>query len=686
MDVADLDTMLAVADGLPEATRNLLMTAAAADPEDLPVFLGSLTEEELATWAPAERAGLLRLDGTAGTPLLWSSPDLPAALYERAPFVDRRRGHLALAAAHRAHAAHRTDRQAWHLAAATLGPDEVAAAALERTAEDARAHGGWAASSRLLERAASLTPDPTDAADRLMHAMRAAMYAGDAQRVAWLGDRALALTDDPRLTLEAGLATGWTMSKTTRHEDAVRLLTSVAARAAGGGDLDVAYGALAPAAVAAYYAGDPVLTAEVAAALALVPAPAPLRPGRSPLDRSPGLAHHLWLSVALDPVRHAAWVREVLAAVGHPLELDHVTLNMLGGAAWMADRTTEAVAMLRAFRDQHQRLATSGANPLATGTLGAALRDAGAWAEAEAILEETAVEAEARGADVVRRNALIDLAHLVALRGDTARARDLAGTALAGIDPGTSRSVGAFARQALGVAALSDGDHERAHDVLRFLVDDKGDPAHPHAALFGLVDLVTSSLRTGRYEEAADVADRFRDSLRDGGSARLRTLSEHATALVVAASPGSGNEAEIHFERALSDPDGDARPVERARVLLDLGAWLRRRRRVQEARPHLTAAAETFERLGARPFAERAATELRAAGVTARSDPAPATLDGLSPQQREIVLLAARGLTNKEIGERLYLSPRTVSSHLYRVFPLLGVTSRAQLRDVVPPR
>ncbi|MFC8943347.1 LuxR C-terminal-related transcriptional regulator, partial [Streptomyces griseoincarnatus] len=156
------------------------------------------------------------------------------------------------------------------------------------------------------------------------------------------------------------------------------------------------------------------------------------------------------------------------------------------------------------------------------------------------------------------------------------------------------------------------------------------------------------------------------------------------------------------FAAALADREGATWPFERARVQLDLGVWLRRQRRVAEARPHLVAAQDTFERLGSGPFARRTAAELRAAGVRAAGAssgatvPAPhperaddggaGTLPELTPQQREIVLLAAHGLTNRQIGERLFLSPRTVSSHLYRVFPLLGVTHRAQLRDVLDAR
>jgi DNA-binding CsgD family transcriptional regulator len=129
-----------------------------------------------------------------------------------------------------------------------------------------------------------------------------------------------------------------------------------------------------------------------------------------------------------------------------------------------------------------------------------------------------------------------------------------------------------------------------------------------------------------------------------------------------------------------------AAPFERAQVRLDYAEWLRRRRRAVAARPLLGAALDVFERLGARPWTERARAELRAAGVTPGSAPSTSldALAELTAQQLQIARLAAAGLTDREIGERIFLSPRTVGFHLYRIFPTLGITSRAQLRDALP--
>ncbi|MFD2123280.1 response regulator transcription factor [Streptomyces cirratus] len=123
-------------------------------------------------------------------------------------------------------------------------------------------------------------------------------------------------------------------------------------------------------------------------------------------------------------------------------------------------------------------------------------------------------------------------------------------------------------------------------------------------------------------------------------------------------------------------------PFEHAQVWLEYGEWLRRQRQIAEARECLTKAREIFDGLGAVQWSDRAQAELRAAGVAVESSTRSA-FRSLTPQRQRIVRLAAQGLTNREIGERLFLSPRTVGTHLYQAFPVLGVASRSQLRDVV---
>ena len=160
---------------------------------------------------------------------------------------------------------------------------------------------------------------------------------------------------------------------------------------------------------------------------------------------------------------------------------------------------------------------------------------------------------------------------------------------------------------------------------------------------------------------------------------RLEQLAARARGLLAGLA-----DAEAHFAAPLADPAGDTWPFDRAQLRLDYGEWLRRQRRINDAKPVLGAALETFRRLGAAPWTARAEAELRACGVAAQATPAtPDALDGLTAQQREIVILAGRGLTNTEIADRLFLSPRTVASHLYRSYPKLGIAGRHQIHDLI---
>ena len=158
-------------------------------------------------------------------------------------------------------------------------------------------------------------------------------------------------------------------------------------------------------------------------------------------------------------------------------------------------------------------------------------------------------------------------------------------------------------------------------------------------------------------------------------SPRLAMLVAGATALL----DDGTNDA---FERALAIPDATRWPFDLARVHLTYGERLRRDRATSDARRHLSAAQDIFNQLGAAPWAARASSELRATGQPADHGERPDAA-ALTPQQREIATLAAAGLTNKQIGERLFLSHRTVGTHLYQIFPKLGVTSRAALRDAL---
>ena len=270
-------------------------------------------------------------------------------------------------------------------------------------------------------------------------------------------------------------------------------------------------------------------------------------------------------------------------------------------------------------------------------------------------------------------------ATVLALRADSSAARGHAARALATVDPAECGLVAARARRALGVAALADGSYLQAFTQLRGLFGEDGTPLHNYASYLGMADLAAAAIRADRRMEGCDVIEHALSRLEGKASARLEQLIARARGIL--AGPDG---AEAHFDKALCDPAGDQWPFERAQLQLDYAEWLRRRRRINDAKPVLAQALGTFRRLGAQSWAQRAQAELRASGVAVTGAAGERdALAELTPQQRQIVRLASDGLTDREIGDRLFLSPRTVGSHLHRSYPKLGVASRHQLRDVI---
>jgi len=205
-----------------------------------------------------------------------------------------------------------------------------------------------------------------------------------------------------------------------------------------------------------------------------------------------------------------------------------------------------------------------------------------------------------------------------------------------------------------------------------------GDPAHHRLFVaFDIGDLAEAALHSGHRDQVGPIVREVESVAAQAPSPWLLATLRYAQAVL------AGDEvAETAFQNAAEDPVMTRWPVLRARLQLAFGEWLRRQRRTAESRAPLRAARDAFDALGLPPWAERARQELRAAGETSRS-PVPGTLDVLTPQELQIVQMAADGLSNREIGQKLFLSHRTIESHLHRAFPKLGITSRAQLHAVI---
>ncbi|GAB2602610.1 LuxR family transcriptional regulator [Streptomyces capparidis] len=642
--------------GLPAAAKHALLLLAAMDSADSAVGVASgLPNAEDDVWLPAEQAGLVRRTGRG---LRFRHPLMRSAVYHAASFGARREAHLALAELLR----DEPDRRAWHLAAACTGPDAAVSAELERTADRARRRGGHAAAAKALQRAAELAPQREDSARLLVEAASAAVFTGDLAWVEELAAAARARTDDPSLLASAAVQTGRLAVLTVRHTTVFSRLTAAAERWAAS-QPSAALELLACAAVVRFYCGEDTQRHRIQDIL-----------GRLPEDAS-SAGPRTWVRAVTDPHSDRAELVSLLPRLAAEAEDRPERLTTVGIMAWLLDETPQAV---RCFDEAFDRWQERGRLPEGLGGAVAwAHVERGRWDQAREACARTIAVGRAAGLDhAVACAAAVD-ATVLAHQGDAAAARARADDALGLIDPLESRSVSIYARRALAAAAAAEGAYETAYGQLRSAFTADGAPVHYHASYPVLADLAAAAVRSGHREDAAMVVERCARSLGEGISPRLRALVSRARGLL--ADP---EDAEPHFRAAVADPVLAHWPFERAQALLDLAEWLRRRRRVAEARAPLTEALETFRRLGARPWTERARAESRAAGLDVM-DTAPDALAELSPQQRQIVGLAARGLTNREIGERLFLSPRTVGSHLYRSFPKLGITARSQLRDLI---
>ncbi|MFE2266691.1 helix-turn-helix transcriptional regulator [Streptomyces griseosporeus] len=646
--------------GLPAATREALLLVAAAgtgSPADL--LRAAPSTDVVEALAPAERAGLVRV---ADGQVLLRHPLVRSAVYQAASFPERRQAHLALAAA----LVDQPDRRAWHLAAAATDRDADVADALAESAERARARGGHAAAAAALERAADLTPTPGLRARRLLQAAQAAMFAGHPQWVGEMSGRVGGLTEDPRLRGEALLLGGWALGVTLRHDEAVGLLLGVAEAAAAAAP-DLALGTLSTAATSVYNSGAPFHRAELERIGALI-------------EGADDPAAVAWYRAVIDPhgqrARLMPLLEHALAAMSDESLGD---LTALGGTTWILDETEQAVRILGRTMDVLRRAGSAGTNATVMQALALALYESGSWTAAESAAQDAFWMATEGGADNVTVGSCLLQATLRALRGDHAGARAQAAEAVRGVDLRRSLSLQVRHRYAVGTAAFVAGDHADAYEQLRatFTRDYRPAPVHYHASAYCLGDLAAAAVRAGRADDARTVVDAVEEGLGPDRSPRLAAVLHRATALL-----SDSEDAERHFRAALAGSAVDCWPFEKALAHLDFGEWLRRRRRSAEARPHLAAALECFERLDARPWADRAASELRAAGAPA-AGAASVPASELTAQERQIAELAAQGLTNRDIAARLYLSPRTVGYHLHKIFPKLGIRARAQLRDAL---
>ncbi|MFC9971585.1 ATP-binding protein [Spirillospora sp. NPDC127200] len=653
---------------LPAPTRTLLLVAAADSRGEVPVVLGAAARlgAGVADLEPAERRGLVAsVEGR----LEFRHPLLRAAVYENAPLADRLAAHRALAEAHRdgGDACGR----AWHLANAATGPNEEAAAVLEQVAAE-HAGGGNAAMSGMYARAADLSADPADRGRRLALAAHAAADGGLPEQAVEYAARAARHVADPVLRADLVLIRATLADEQDRAGEAARLLAETAAEVVRDDPRTAGYlmfQAGSAAANAGDYAGLARLAdraEELGAGNAhLVRALVRLFAGQNPLERA-------------DPSDGVAALRELIASGAACLG----PRDMLRAALWhvmiadIAGAHAFVEPLVRRFRED----GAIGLLSPALMVLARAQLMLGHPREALTSATEGMRIAADTGQHRVRVYHATVLALLAAMRGEEARVAELTAEPLArDVPPSNVHAAGALSLLDLGL-----GRHDAALDRLLGVVSG----ANRQGSIGSLPDLVEAAVRAGRAGEGRQAAGWYREWAAQVGQPWTEAVALRCAALVAADGDAVGGEAGELYARAVERHRHDGgMPFERARTELLYGEWLRRARRRNDARASLRSALEIFERLGAAPWAERARTELRAAGESTAGGSADAppqdVFAALTPQELQVVRLAAAGLSNREIGAQLFLSPRTVGYHLYKVYPKLGVTSRGELARLV---
>ncbi|MGW3346971.1 helix-turn-helix transcriptional regulator [Nonomuraea rubra] len=632
---------------LPEPTRTMLAVAAAEDTGDLGIVLAAAGALGIPADAlePAELAGLVRVTGGL---VRFHHPLLRSAAYQGPPSSQRRAIHRALAGAVSA------DRRAWHLAAAATGPDEQIADALERSAERAGARSGYAAMAAAYERSAQLSTDQERQARRLAAAAGAASEAGQSGRAADLSASAGQLTGDP-LTLArlAEVAAAAAFDEGSPRQ-AARILIQGAA-----GIAEVAPRPAARMLVAAshnaWFAGAGELSAEAARQLDRVALP----PGQDLAGLTRGLALVLGGDLETGYPLVSAYLRQASpSSIEEQLTTAHPVF-VAGRLDQALDLSTSLAARCRA--EGRIRLLPFVLDQLAySQLLTGRHRDArDNAADGLQIALDTGQAHHATGLRGI-------LAWLAAVEGDEERCRAVAEDGVRFALTHSGRAVGLLATWALAMLDLTQGRDQAALDRLQ--ARRRGSS---HFSTRIVADEVEAAVRLGLPERVLEPLALFQRWTELSGEAWAGALAARCHALI--------HDSEEHFTRALDLHKLAEQPYEQARTHLAYGEWLRRRRRKAEARPHLRHAQEAFERLGARPWADRAAAELRAAGEAALTRRRAAPGARLTAQELQVLRLAATGATNRDIAAHLILSPRTVGQHLYKAFPKLGISSRTEL-------
>ncbi|HTY72384.1 MAG TPA: AAA family ATPase [Actinomycetes bacterium] len=643
---------------LPQVTRDLLLVAAVDDENDLAEILTAATalrgsRTTLAELEPAAAFNLVSFDERR---LRFRHPLVRSAILQAETVTRRQLAHEALAASLR----DQSYRRVWHRSKAIVGPDDDLADELE-TSHVESARRGWVdAAIAALERSADLTTDSTKRGRRLLLAAELSFGLGRADMV----DRFVSAAETQALTELDRARVEWLREifNDGIPGDSVRVkdLCAIARRSAAAGDMDLALNLLLGAALRCWWART---APDANAAVASV---------AESLSSARDDPRYLAALAVAEPLHRADEVLRALDSIRVETVTDADALRVLGMAAHAVGDQVRAAEFLDRSERRLREQGRIGLLIHVLGMQGAIWLDLGDWTRTEAASEEGRRLAQDTGQPVWHAGNQVNAARAAGLRGDSTQALALAAEVINAPAQHALTDFLACAQQARGFAYLASGRYDDAFTALVQLFD-PGDPSHhSREQLSGLMYLAEAAVRCDRVPEARVV-------LADMEKVHEEAPSPLLLAHLLYARPVLADDAQAErlFREALA-ADLSRWPWHRARIQQAYGEWLRRQRRVAESREPLHAALAAYEVIGATAWAAQVRRELRAAGDRVDSG-GEAVAELLSPQELQIARLAAQGLSNREIGQQLFLSPRTVGSHLYRIFPKLKITSRAQL-------
>jgi DNA-binding CsgD family transcriptional regulator len=651
---------------LPADSQRLLLTAAAEPFGDMSLLWRAANRLGLApdAAAQAEAAGLVQL----GAMVRFRHPLVRSAIYRDASLPDRQEAHGVLAESIDADAD--PDRRAWHRALAAPGPDENVAVELERSADRAQGRGGVAAAAAFLERAVELTPDPARRAERALNAAQAKLHAGAYESAAGLLAIAEAGLPDELTRARIDLLHAEIAFALNRGGDAPALLLAAARRLER---LDVVLArqtyleAVAAAIFAGHLARGPGMR-EVGNAARLAPSPQPPRVPDLVLDA-------LAVRLAEGCSASAQMMAHALEALCNEENSDQDALPWLWLGSVMAsdlwdDERWHVVAT------RHVTIAREAGElndlPRALDSLAFVNLIAGEPTAAASLFEEVQTVCAATGSNPARIGPLM----LAVWGGREREARTLIDTMMSEAVPRGQGAGVTVARWLHAVLCNSLGLYEEALAAAQAAAEHQEE----FGTRRGLVELIEAASRSGAAKLAFEALEQLAEVTQSSGTDWALGVESRSRALL-----SDGDDAEQLYREAVERLARTRVRVDLARAHLVYGEWLRRQNRRLDAREHVRTAHEMFGDMGVEGFAERARRELLATGETLRRRPEEAR-GVLTPQEAQIAQLAREGLSNREIGARLFISPRTVQYHLGKVFSKLEITSRNQLGRIPPSR